>query len=126
MIIAVDFDGTCVSHEYPEVGKDIGAIPVLKEIIKSGHNIILLTMRAKDNHLDDALNWFKNNDIPLYGANENPDQHKWSNSRKVYAHLYIDDANLGCPLIFPKTGRAYVDWEKVTEELRKMKIILGE
>ena len=26
MIIAVDFDGTCVTHEYPNVGKNIGAV----------------------------------------------------------------------------------------------------
>jgi hypothetical protein len=25
-IIAVDFDGTCVTHEYPSIGKDIGAV----------------------------------------------------------------------------------------------------
>lgn len=25
MIIAVDFDGTCVTHEFPRVGKEIGA-----------------------------------------------------------------------------------------------------
>jgi hypothetical protein len=30
VIIAVDFDGTCVTHEYPKVGRDIGAVPVLK------------------------------------------------------------------------------------------------
>ena len=26
MIIAIDFDGTCVTHEYPKIGKDIGAV----------------------------------------------------------------------------------------------------
>lgn len=46
MIIAVDFDGTCVTHEFPEVGKDIGAVPVLKELVKKGHKIILYTMRS--------------------------------------------------------------------------------
>lgn len=29
MIIAVDFDGTCVTHEFPKVGEEIGAAPVL-------------------------------------------------------------------------------------------------
>lgn len=37
MIIAVDFDGTCVTHEYPKVGQDVGAVPVLKMIISMGH-----------------------------------------------------------------------------------------
>ena len=46
MVIGIDFDGTCVRHEYPEIGKDIGAIPVLKRIIEYGHDIILYTMRG--------------------------------------------------------------------------------
>ncbi len=25
MIIAIDFDGTCVTHMYPKIGRDIGA-----------------------------------------------------------------------------------------------------
>jgi hypothetical protein len=29
MYIVIDFDGTCVAHEFPKVGKDIGAVPVL-------------------------------------------------------------------------------------------------
>ena len=33
MIIALDFDGTCVKHAYPKIGEDIGAVPVLKEMI---------------------------------------------------------------------------------------------
>lgn len=31
MIIAVDFDGTCVTHEFPRVGAEIGAAEVLKD-----------------------------------------------------------------------------------------------
>ena len=33
MEICVDFDGTCVTHEFPKVGKDIGAVPVLKKLV---------------------------------------------------------------------------------------------
>ena len=46
MYIAIDFDGTCVTHEYPNIGKDIGAIPVLKQLVKDGHKLILYTMRS--------------------------------------------------------------------------------
>ena len=46
MIIAIDFDGTCVTHEFPKIGKDIGAIPVLKELTNKGHKLILFTMRS--------------------------------------------------------------------------------
>jgi hydroxymethylpyrimidine pyrophosphatase-like HAD family hydrolase len=49
MIIAIDFDGTCVTHEYPKVGREIGASKVLKELVDSGHQLILFTMRS-DGH----------------------------------------------------------------------------
>jgi hypothetical protein len=68
--------------------------------------------------LQDAVNWFKTNGIPLYGVNENPDQKSWTDSPKIYAHCYIDDAALGCPLKANELGRSIVDWEKVSELLR--------
>lgn len=40
MIIAIDFDGTCVTHDYPRIGKDIGAVPVLKKIVENGHRLL--------------------------------------------------------------------------------------
>jgi hypothetical protein len=46
MDICIDFDGTCVTHEFPEVGKDIGAVPVLRKLVEQGHNLILFTMRS--------------------------------------------------------------------------------
>lgn len=126
MIIAIDFDGTCVTHEYPKVGKDIGAAPILKLLAENGHQLILWTMRGTRTHpsdtLKDAVNWFKNNQIPLWGINENPDQKKtgWTNSNKQHAELYIDDAALGCPLKYDneKSNRPFVDWVRVEEYLK--------
>ena len=120
MDIAVDFDGTCVTHDYPRVGKDIGAVPVLKKLVNSGNNIILNTMRSGE-ELGDAIQWFRDNDIPLYGINENPIQKSWTESPKVYANLYIDDAALGCPVIYdPAVGnRPFVDWTAVENYLLK-------
>lgn len=95
MTIAVDFDGTCVKHRYPMVGEDVdGAVSVLKELVRKGHKIILYTMRSGDT-LDDAISWFIDNDIELWGINRNPEQYGWSSSPKVFANLYIDDAALG-------------------------------
>jgi hypothetical protein len=128
--ICIDFDGTCVTHAFPEVGKDIGAVPVLKKLIQNGHNLILFTMRSDvinpetsdetivpkgGNYLTDALNWFKENDIPLYGIQTNPTQHTWTHSPKAYGQLYIDDAALGCPLKLNKylSDRPFVDWQMV-------------
>ena len=142
MDIVIDFDGTCVRHEFPHIGKDIGAIPVLKELVKNGHRLILFTMRSDidspktnsseiypkgGNYLTDAVNWFKKNDIPLYGIQKNPDQYSWTTSPKAYGQIIIDDAALGCPLKFSfpivENERPYVDWDKVRDWLVQMELI---
>jgi hypothetical protein len=114
MKIAIDFDGTCVTHEYPNIGADIGAAPVLKSLVAAGNKLILNTMRS-GKELQDAIDWFKKNDIPLHGVNEDPGQKEWTQSPKVFANLYIDDAALGCPLMVDGTlsERPYVEWEEV-------------
>lgn len=134
MVLNIDFDGTCVTHEFPNVGKDIGAIPVLKELVANGHNLILFTMRSDvenptsdnsdiipiaGNYLSDAVNWFKENNIPLYGIQTNPTQHTWTTSPKSYAQMMIDDSALGCPLKFDInfSERPFVDWIEVKKML---------
>lgn len=119
MYIAVDFDGTCVTHDYPNIGKDIGAVSVLKELVENGHKIILYTMRW-DKELKEAVQWFESNNIPLFGINENLTQRKWTKSPKIYAHLYIDDAALGIPLILDEgmSNRPFVDWKAVKSLLQ--------
>lgn len=125
MYIAVDFDGTCVTNEFPNVGKDIGASIVLKELINNEHKIILYTMRGIHNsdgvdELTPAVNWFKENGIELFGINENPaDVGWWTDSRKVFAELYIDDLALGTPLIYRSEGK-FVDWLTVFINLHWM------
>lgn len=140
MIIAVDFDGTCVTHEFPYVGKEIGAAEVLKELTDKGHKIILFTMRSHPNEinqnrtinediinndaLQDAIDWFKKHDIPLFGVNENPTQKDWSSSPKPYAHIYIDDAALGVPLKKDSLSeKPYVDWGIVKYHLHAKNIL---
>lgn len=141
MVIAIDFDGTCVTHEYPKVGKDIGAAKVLKKLVENGHKLILWTMRCdfgnlpiigtkneieEANYLQDAINWFKENDIPLYGIQNNPEQHSWTKSPKAYAQLYIDDAALGCPLKYNKSisNRPFVDWIEIEKLLYERRVLL--
>ena len=46
MTINIDFDGTCVTHDFPKVGKSIGAEKVLKRLTDNGHQLILFTMRS--------------------------------------------------------------------------------
>ena len=124
MYIAIDFDGTCVTHDYPRIGKEIGATEVLKRLVEAGHKLILNTTRS-DKELQDAVNWFKKNGIELYGVNENPTQKRWTNSPKVYAHMYIHDAALGCPLInAPElSNRPFVDWDSIDLQLIQKGII---
>jgi hypothetical protein len=112
--IAVDFDGTCVTHAYPEIGKDIGAVPVLKRLTAVGNRLILNTMRS-GKELQDAVDWFKANGIPLYGVNEDPGQKEWTQSPKVFANLYIDDAALGAPLIMNRklSAKPFIDWAQI-------------
>ena len=111
--IGVDFDGTVVEHDYPKIGAPVdGALEVLEELINNGHKIILFTMRCGD-RLEEAVEYLENNGIKLYAVNTNPTQKYWTESPKVFCHLYIDDAALGCPLIIPQGGKPYVDWEEV-------------
>ena len=141
MTINIDFDGTCVTHDFPRVGKEIGAVPVLKRLVENGHQLILFTMRSdrKDKKetndpaiqdvtgefLTDAVNWFKKHDIPLYGIQTNPTQHNWTTSPKSYAELMVDDSALGCPLRYDvdMSNRPFVDWEAVEEALENMKLL---
>lgn len=135
MVLAIDFDGTCVTHEFPKVGKDIGAQYVLGKLINKGHQLILYTMRSdrpnkgdtgdstiqdvSGNFLQDAVEWFKKNNIPLYGIQYNPTQQNWTTSNKCYAQLYIDDAALGCPLKKNRkfSNKPFVNWLKVEQLL---------
>lgn len=121
MVLGLDFDGTCVTHEYPEVGKDIGAVPVIKKFINKGYDIVLITMRS-GKELEDAVKWFNDNDIPLFGINENPKQHTWTSSPKIYANLYIDDAGFGVPLVYDGklSNRPFVNWKKINEVIERM------
>lgn len=117
LVIAIDFDGTCVTHEYPYIGSDIGAVPVLKELTDAGYRLILNTMRSGKSEKE-AVAWFKQNDIPLFGVNKNPEQRSWTSSPKVYANIYIDDSALGIPLTTSDLSiRPFVDWVRVREWL---------
>jgi len=145
MQIAVDFDGTCVTHEFPKMGKDILAVPVLQELSHLGHELILLTMRddnkgispksdnpnivpCEGDFLTDAVNWFADNNIKLFSVNDNPKQNTWTGSRKVYADIYIDNMALGVPLLYSDTysSRPFVDWCRVTQILFMRELISAD
>lgn len=135
LIILIDFDGTCVTHAFPRVGKDVGAVPVLKRLVEAGHDLVLFTMRSydegispvtgkmEDGGLKEAVQWFEDNGIPLYGINKTPGQDKWTSSPKAYGHMIIDESALGCPVLFEENGHAYADWFRIEIMLEKNGII---
>lgn len=141
LTIAIDFDGTCVKNEFPYIGEDIGAVPVLKEITDAGHKLILFTVRSDNKHLkpnssdpriknisgdfeSDAVKWFEENNIPLYSKQKDPEQHLWTLSPKVFADIIIDDTALGIPLKTDSSGgKPYVDWGKVRDILKDKGVI---
>jgi len=129
MYICVDMDGTCVKHTKPlSVSITIpNSVEVLQELVEAGHHLLLFTMRSnKDGimYLQDAVQWFKDNDIKLSGVQRNPMQWKWTESPKCYGSLYIDDAALGCPLLQGDDDhRPYVDWIKIRELLVEQNVL---
>ena len=128
MEIIIDFDSTCVIHRYPETGPDIkGSVEVLKELVANGHKLILFTMRSnKDGSLSEAISWFRDRGIELYGIQVNPQQKAWTASPKAYGQLIIDDTCLGIPLIYNEaiSDKNFVDWQRVRELLVEREIIL--
>lgn len=99
MTIAVDFDGTIVSHEYPKIGKEIPfATQTLKMLINDGHKLILWTVR-EGKLLDEAIQWCHEHGIDFYAVNKDyPEEEKENNnhfSRKLKVDMWIDDRNVG-------------------------------
>jgi hypothetical protein len=126
MFLCVDFDGTIVDHCFPAMGAPVpGALKWLKRYNTYGISIILFTMRSdSEMHptaLSDAVAYLEGNGVTLYAVNTNPTQATWTTSPKAYAHLYIDDAAFGCPLIQPRGfNRPCVDWDVVGPQVERL------
>jgi hypothetical protein len=102
-IIAIDFDGTLVEDQYPEIGKPIYSIVLRLEALKKyGSKIILWTCRS-GKKLDEAVKFCKDVlHIEFDAINENiPETQELfgCDTRKVYATEYWDDKNF-----IPMTG----------------------
>lgn len=118
MIIGVDFDGTIVSDNFPNIGKELpGATDILKLLRKRGHKVFLYTMRghSKDRDtLQEAVDWLWNRGVELDGINRSPEQ--FSTSPKQFAHLYLDDRQFNAPTRIWK-GEEIYDWKQVADWL---------
>lgn len=109
MVIAVDFDGTIVKHEYPRIGEELPfATETLKMLQRDGHRLILWSVR-EDELLQEAVDWCHERGVDFYAVNkdypeENGQESNASFSRKLKADLFIDDRNLGG---LPDWGQIY-------------------
>ncbi len=106
--IAVDFDGTIVTHEYPEIGKEIPfATETLKMLIRDHHRLILWSVR-EGKLLQDAVDWCKDRGVEFWAVNKDYPEESLENnnhfSRKLKADYFIDDRNVGG---LPDWGQIY-------------------
>lgn len=130
LYIGIDFDGTCVTHEYPEIGRPLeGCIQTLHLLQNAGHKLILYTMRSGE-RLQQAVDYLEGEGVKLYAVNENPSQKYWTQSPKIFCNLYIDDAALGAPLEYKMSdrtgeqiGRPFIDWDQVRSELEERGVL---
>ena len=94
-IIAVDFDGTLCENEWPNIGAaNFELIMYLKREQRKGSKIILWTCRT-GNKLKLALDWCTSHDLIFDAVNDNVPEAVESfggDSRKIFAHEYIDDS----------------------------------
>jgi hypothetical protein len=99
MTIAVDFDGTIVTHAYPAIGKPIPfAIETLKKLQQEDHHLIILWSVREGQLLDEAVKYCHDKGLDFYAVNTNfPDEpvEDGMTARKLTADLFIDDRNLG-------------------------------
>lgn len=98
MIIAIDFDGTICRGKFPNIdGEQPYAKQSMKQLKDDGHYIIINTCRSGKQLLE-AINWLLQQGIPFHRVNDNEPTNValyGNNSRKVYAHIYIDDKQVG-------------------------------
>lgn len=107
-IIAVDFDGTIVTHEYPNIGEELPfATETLRMLIRDHHRVILWSVR-EGKLLQDAIEWCRERGVEFYAVNRDyPEEEKEKNnhySRKLKADYFIDDRGIGG---LPDWGQIY-------------------
>ena len=92
--LAVDFDGTIVGHEFPDIGAPIQAtIDFMNEFWKKSiwNRIIIWSCRSGEyEHL--MREWLIKNRVPFDWINKNPIVDLGGN--KIFANQYLDDRNL--------------------------------
>jgi hypothetical protein len=132
-IFAVDFDGTIVQNNYPEIGElrmdephyqyrhedelgkfrpvpSVSSKSVMMLMRERGHTIIIWTCRSGEKRCE-MIKYLIMNDIPFDMVNEHSPvmSAMFSDTRKIFADYYIDDHNVS-----PWT---WVDIERLVHQL---------
>lgn len=153
-VILVDFDGTVVPKlPIGYSNYNTGAERVLRKLVDRGHKIVLWTCRnnspdnpynyingkwRKETSLEEAVRWFKERDIELFGINSVPGEVlEVGTSRKALSSYVIDDTSICMPMkpclvdyVSYETGKEvhdypseHVDWDYVESCLIKRGIL---
>lgn len=107
-LLAVDFDGTIVDHEFPYIGQlKPNAKQVINELYDEGFGIFIWTCRDSTFHPDlrkfpnatptifDVHDFLEKEGIKYDGININHPQLGFQPVPKIYGDIYIDDKQLG-------------------------------
>lgn len=122
MIIAIDFDGTCVTHEFPNIGRELpGCIETLKRLNEAGHILVLYSCRINA-YLYEARAWLEERGVKIEAANMEADG---TGARgKILYDLLIDDRALGCPLEYDAVECSLsADWRKIAKKLEEYGVL---
>lgn len=101
MIISVDFDGTIVEHNYPEIGQERPfATDVLRRLAHHRHILVLWTVREGE-LLQQAIDWCEQRGVQFAAINGEWTGHfeqvgsDFDTTRKPDADVFIDDKAVG-------------------------------
>ncbi|MCT4545090.1 MAG: hypothetical protein N4A63_16290 [Vallitalea sp.] len=90
-IVAIDFDGTIVEDEFPNIGA-IKQETVDRMLIEKARGSVLIIWTCRGGtRLREAVKFLKTNNIPFDYVNRNPLNPLGDTTRKLYADEYWDD-----------------------------------
>ncbi len=127
-IVAVDFDGTLVEDEFPEIGRPcMEMFKAMKYLREQGVKVILWTSRnfyKNRDLLEEAIAFCKEQGLEFDAINENIQEVQeltGEDTRKIYADLYIDDKSISAlqsPLYW--LGKLELSWVDYMDKARRL------
>lgn len=116
-VIAIDFDGTIVENQYPEIGKiKKDCINFINKLSSELNCEIIIWTCRENEKLKEAIDFLNKNNITYHYVNDNCNwaKNEFSHNakcRKIFADLYIDDR-----AIFSD-----INWSRIYQEIKNKK-----